>query len=844
MKNKRGYYFSLDAFIALLIILAIVLTVKPQNLQYTPRVDLQEDLLNSLSVIKVGELDNDYVEGLVSSGKIKNLNQSVLDQIGEFYAESNIYGVNMAQSILDELNPENNIGLYFDNVLIASHNKTSIDNARNVWTARQIISGFPENGTSFRGYSSRAFLSSSSKVDYIYFGGYVGDGNVTIEFDDKITAVKMEAVFGSNFDLYINNIYIGSYVPTPNIPYEIDLGNYLDKFTSGINYIDFKSTPGTLNNFYIAGGFVKINHDESYVLNSTTKKNIPGVKGLINYYDGFYVPGNLNELEVNLHYNSSFDIFMTIGNVTVYRDNSRGDEVSVTLDNTYLSSLLDYDSFDEQTIPLRLGMFNASYVVNQTLNADVYSVTDLSGSMKACQGDDFWCCIATGDNCNSAPTCQSCGGTYENKIGKAKDANREFVNNILNVTGNRVGLVGYKGSFSTNYYHFLSNNNNSLIAEVDSWSASGSTCICCGINKAVTDLVVNSTSSKYRSFVVMSDGEANVQCVQQGTGNAKQDAIQASCDAFNDYGIVIYAVGFGNGADENTLQQIATCGHGSYYYSDVGEITEVYEQIAQEIIDASYVEQTIVAGTIDSTLFSDSYISYDYDKTVPYGLVITAETPEFGNTISEGSLFVPNDTIPYEIRVVSYSGSRWTDKVDVYNSSLGNWTRVYDLSKYGSDYVDLGDPFVVNVPISNLVPENNLVRVSTGLAPGNSSIGSNYDKIIYTLVKDISSFSQIVSSAIGCNWSIEFEDGTNSTIKVPSGYTGSNSCSFTSSASPSYNTNDAIDIAVYKLLKSLDLNGNGKIETKFSNNDLTLSTSEVQGIPFTWDMEVQARVWR
>src|SRR3989344_2653988 len=43
--------------------------------------------------------------------------------------------------------------------------------------SRQIISGFPENGTSFRGYSSRAFLSSSSKVDYIYFGGYVGDGN-------------------------------------------------------------------------------------------------------------------------------------------------------------------------------------------------------------------------------------------------------------------------------------------------------------------------------------------------------------------------------------------------------------------------------------------------------------------------------------------------------------------------------------------------------------------------------------------------------------------------------------------------------------------------------------------
>src|SRR3989344_3259326 len=173
---------------------------------------------------------------------------------------------------------------------------------------------------------------------------------------------------------------------------------------------------------------------------------------------------------------------MTIGNVTVYRDNSRGDEVSVTLDNTYLSSLLDYDSFDEQTIPLRLGMFNASYILNQTLNADVYSVTDLSGSMKCDVFNEIIGCHVSRYRCQTL-----CGGTWFLPIDNAKSANIQFIDSVL----------------------IFSNNNVSLKAEVNSWLPDGNTCICCGINKAVDDLNLYSSSEKYRSIVVMSDGVAN-----------------------------------------------------------------------------------------------------------------------------------------------------------------------------------------------------------------------------------------------------------------------------------------------------------------------------------------------
>ena len=831
MKNKRGYFFSLDAFIALIIILGVVLVVKPPISNEAPQISLQEDLIKILSNLKIGEIDNPYTYQLILEEKIADLNQSVLEQIGEFYAKSDPEANLLAQAIVDQLSPDNNIALYFNGVFIAGRQEIPIEDARDVWTSRQIISGI-QAGEDVRGYSSRAFLSSLNKIDYFYFGGYVGDGNISIQIEDHIVDVDIEGVFSGPFGIYINGQFAESYSPPINVPYKIDLSSHINKFLDGINIIEFRSN----QNLYIAGGFVKVKHDTRSELISSEKKYLPGINGLINLYDGVYVPGVLNSMEVFLHYNSSFNIFLTIGNKTVYNNNSGGNDVSVNLNNAYLSSMIDYNSMAEKTVPLRLGMFNASYVLNESLEADVFSVTDLSGSMR---------CDVQGGGCYiSSWWCQNlCGGTWLLPINNAKSANKQFINSILNISGNRIGLVGYRGSFSPNDYHALSSNNNSLITEVNSWSADGSTCICCGINKAVSDLISDSSQEKFRSLVVMSDGEANVQCSQQGTGNAKQDAIKAACDAYNNYGIKVYSVGFGSDADEITLQEISSCGYGSYYYSNIGELTEIYEQIAQEIIEASYVEQTVVAENIQTELFPDSYILIDYNKDVPYGLVISAESPEFGNAVSEGSFYVPNDTIPYEVNVVSYSGSKWTDKVEVHNESSAIWENVFDLTDYGSEYVKLGDPYVVNVPIDKVNYGNNNVKVSTALRPGNSTGGSPYDKIIYTLVKNISSYSQIVASAEGCIWDIQFEDGTNETMKIPQNYNGSKHCYYTES-SIAYNNNDAIDLAIYRLLSNLDLNSNRKIETKFLERDIILSYSEVQGIPFTWDTEVQVRVWR
>ncbi len=844
--KKKAYFFSLDAFIALVVIIGLVLFIKPTYVDSSEYMDLQGDLLHSLSSVKIGEIDNSYVQGLIANGTITDLNQSVLEQIGEFYANSSPEAETLTDSILDELNLSDNVGIYFNGMPISVHGSLDFDDAKEVWTSRQIISGISE-GNSSKGYSSRAYLFSENKIDYFYFGGYVGDGNITVKLDDNIIGANIEGVFSGPFDLYINDNLTNSYNPSPNIPYKINLGDYLGQFSSGDNYIKFKSS----GNLYIAGGYVRVVYNSSSNDYNNKLSYFPGIDGVINLYSSFYIPGELTDMEIFLHYNSSYDIFLNVGGERIYAGNSSGDETSVTLNNSFLSGLLDYSDMDEKTIPYRLGVLNVSYLFNGTIALDTFSVTDISGSMEAsCSGGGMFCCWFSGDFCGSESTCGSCGGIWEDKLDAAKEANKVFIDAVLNETNktnennNRVGLVGYSTSASDSDYHELSKDNVSLKNKVDDWEAGGTTCICCGINRAVNAIVSNSSAEKFRSIVVMSDGQANVRCSEQGTGSASQDAVQAACDAYNDYGIYVYSIGFGNDADESTLQSIASCGNGNYYFSNIDELVDVYAQIVDDILNATYYEQTVVSSGLHTKLYPDSYISVDYNKAIPYGMIITAETPEFGNSISEGSFNVPGDTSPYEVKVVSYSGTKWTDNADVYNNSSGLWENVFNLSSYNLKYINLGDPYVVNIPLNKIHAGDNSIRVSAGLSSLNSSGGSPYDKIIYSLVKNVSSYSEIVSSAEGCTWTIEFEDGTNSTIRIPEDYSGSEVCLYTSEEAPSYNNNDAIDNAIFNLLSELDLDSDGKVETKFSDSDLTINSIEITGIPFTWETEVQVRVWR
>ena len=850
MKNKRAFFFSTDALIALMIILLTVV-VAYSIIKYPKREsNLQGDILEVLSSLKIGEINNSYVQTLISEGKIKDLNNSVLEQIGEFYVTDIPTAKSLGSSMLDYLNTSENIGIWYGGVLVASKNSSSYENAKNIEVERQIISGI-EAGGSVTGYSARAYLESGLKTKYFYFGGYVGDGNISVivNYNGTLKDVEFEIAIDKDFDIYLNNVFSGHYENSSSAfsPKKYNMTAYLSNFSMGENILKFVG-----DKLYIAGGFIKITYENPEQFETSHKHYFPGIEGLINLYDGFYIPSQLNTLDIFLHLKSNYAVFLTIGNVTVFRNSTNDEEKTITINNSQLSSLLDYSALSEKTIPLRLGLENVSYISTITKQADVFSVTDLSGSMcGTCSGVSCgWstCCGWNCNNCNNnQPNCESCGGTCEDKIYNTKDANKDFIDIVLNSSGNRAGLVGYESDVQDSDCHTLSNNTASLKNKVDNWQAVGGTCICCGINRAVNYLNNSSSLDKFKSIVIMSDGAATLYCdnfddyAGSGSGGSSEEidrrwAINASCHAWQNQSIRVYASGFGSSADENTLKNISACGNGSYYYANISNLVDIYKQVAQDIIEATYSEQTIeVTGNISTILYPDSYMKFNFtEEAAPYGLITTTEN-KFSDSYT-GSFFVPSDSVVLETVVISYSGPRWTSNAKINNNSA------YALSNYGSDFTKLGDPYAINIP-NFLIEQNNIAEITTGIYPGNSTEGSEYNKIISTLVRNMTSYSKISPLAEGCIWHIEFEDGSLLNLSIPVGYIGAENCYYESSVQSVSNENDAIQLAVYDLLELLDISPNGKLDVKFTEQNLQISSSEITGIPYVWSTEVQVRRW-
>lgn len=91
MHKKRGYFFVLDAMLALVVLVIGMFLVSssyvnaPQPAQVTL---LSDDLMNFLSTTKIRDLNNPYagIGGtLWSQGDIKDPDNSLLQQAGEFY---------------------------------------------------------------------------------------------------------------------------------------------------------------------------------------------------------------------------------------------------------------------------------------------------------------------------------------------------------------------------------------------------------------------------------------------------------------------------------------------------------------------------------------------------------------------------------------------------------------------------------------------------------------------------------------------------------------------------------------------------------------------------------------
>lgn len=369
-------------------------------------------------------------------------------------------------------------------------------------------------------------------------------------------------------------------------------------------------------------------------------------------------------------------------------------------------------------------------------------------------------------------------------------------------------------------------------------------------------------ASRKQYIIVMTDGIAGFSCSPMqyecggGSGDcnnaacqpAIDDAIASSQEAYDDHGIKVYSVGFGPVSScynaNYTLQGIASAGNGSYYSSDnATELELIYQQIAEEIISASRNAQTFsVEGNFTkSVLYDDSYIEINYTpEAIPpaYGeITLTLESDKFENC--SPSVYIPEDIRILDAKVTSYSGAHWTDMLHV------NGQLVYNLSSYGQEYVELGDAFTVQVPPSLLVPGDNNLTLRTGDNLDNSTGCSLNNSLIYTgSIISTTTYSQVLESAVGCNWTIEFEGSQNLSIEVPSDYDGTKICNFTSEG-VGYDATDSVDLAVYDLLSSLDFDNDNVSNINIDEEDMSINAIWVPKVPYMWGPSVvEVRAWQ
>lgn len=189
------------------------------------------------------------------------------------------------------------------------------------------------------------------------------------------------------------------------------------------------------------------------------------------------------------------------------------------------------------------------------------------------------------NNCNTA-SCEgfgSCSYCSSVAINLAKKVDKNFTSTIISA-GHNAGLVSY-GTNITNWTA-PTGETSAVFGQIDTYKANANkTCISCALNKSI-ELLKNSPNKKF--IVLVTDGVANV--FNNGTADpseiaATREAIDLGCKAYNDYGIVVHTIGFGNAAGTDALKAIAQCAHGQFSNGSApADLEQTFHDIALQII--------------------------------------------------------------------------------------------------------------------------------------------------------------------------------------------------------------------------------------------------------------------
>lgn len=887
----------MDAILSGFLLVAVVLLLIQNPLQSSDlntEAQKSQDLLNSLNNVMMDEVDGFDVD--VQNQTLLRDDISVLDQIGFYWSQNQSdkaeeLFLEVSQHIVSDMD---NFRLSFgeDNIYVkgVQDGDTAIVHSR-------MITGIGDESP-ITGFTSSAYLTrirDKLTSEYVYFGGFTGQGNITrqLRLPDDYNASQMDEVelkieTPMSFDLVINGVVCRSDIEgEEGVVSSWFLTDCADLFTAGLNDIYFESR-SQLNNSYISGGFLRATFKTDELLSQQDegfeRYSFPEIEGYINLFDGFGVQGIINEIDVNINLESEYDIFMNLGGEDLF--NSPGSEGVRNLAFSFSDLTLP-----PTELPLRVGLSNTSEVGSISgTPADTILVTDVSGSMDTCAvvTEEDYCqyeyrwwwfwrttdCPYTGscsaDECGTGASTrnhqvvpkESCSAT---QMDVAIEANLEFVDQILGEsTAHRLGLTDF--STSANSYLDLTGENAVLKSEIEDYKSGGWTCVCCALNRARMML----EEGDNMPFVVfLGDGEPNTYCgsvdVTTGQGqdsnpdHGSQSVVESyeSAQMLCDMGVDLYTIGFGETMSDfgHEVMENMACNSSMYYdATDANEITQVYENITTEILlAANYSGQKIeLVGDFNTTrILPDSYVDIYYtpfESIETQGRIeISFEENIFGSgDYCSGEVFIPSDVIISDAKVASYSGDVWTKTVKVSNSEYTDFV-AFNLTDFGDDYRQLGDPFQIQIPVERLASgEVNEIELDIGESPFNSTSCNEENTFIYTaLLESSTARTQVTDSTQGCTWSIESRDGNVNEVLVPQDYEGDKTCTYTTSDGVSYSSEDSYDVAMAQLLRQLDPDDEKSILVNLNEADLEITLTTLEGVPYLWGpTKAEVEIWR
>lgn len=151
--NKKGVFFTIDSILAAGIIFAVIFFASSVYVKEQPIFHLNylsQDLVRTLSILTVKEVNNEYLNERIANGDITNLDNTILQQIGEFWAEDTETGMEFVNKTVSNLTEAfvyniSGFGIWIDNEAIYTRD---IPLKKSLISSKKIISGIEKEKTS------------------------------------------------------------------------------------------------------------------------------------------------------------------------------------------------------------------------------------------------------------------------------------------------------------------------------------------------------------------------------------------------------------------------------------------------------------------------------------------------------------------------------------------------------------------------------------------------------------------------------------------------------------------------------------------------------------------------